>query len=122
MSNTNPLARLFLSYTHSIADNLDRQAAAVECLYGIDLSDEEFAFLANTIKESDQQLLAIFNVLNELYQQYKLQYKTVDGFITDKLITQASSNYVDSLYDWSLKPVNPYKPNPDVLKNILDES
>jgi hypothetical protein len=92
---------------------MDKQADAVECLYGIDLTDEEFKFIANTIKETNSELQSNVKILNELYEQYKLQYKTVDAFIFDKMLSQ-----IEYVYE----PVNPYKPDPDVLKNILDES
>ena len=95
---------------------MDKQADAVECLYGIDLTDEEFEFIANTIKETNSELQANVKILNELYEQYKLQYKTVDAFIFDKMLSQV----VDSAIVY--EPINPYKPDPDVLKNILDES
>ena len=113
MSNSNPLARLFMLYANNIASHMDKQADAVECLYGIDLTDEEFKFIANTIKETNSELQSNVKILNELYEQYKLQYKTVDAFIFDKMLSQ-----IEYVYE----PVNPYKPDPDVLKNILDES
>ena len=116
MSNSNPLARLFMLYANNIASHMDKQAEAVECLYGIDITEEEFELIVNTIKECNKELHANFSILNELSQQYKLQYETIDGFILDKQIIQA----VDSAIVY--EPVNPYKPDPDVLKNILDES
>ena len=113
MSNSNPLARLLLASSETLAEHLDAQQQAIECLYGQLLSKDELEYVANTIEEKHELIYEQFTVIGDLLNQYK------NHIAIARRLAIKISDY-DSLFE--IPQVDAYKPDPDVLKNILDES
>ena len=113
MSNSNPLARLLLASSETLAEHLDAQQQAIECLYGQSLSKDELEYVANTIEEKHELIYEQFTVIGDLLNQYK------NHIAIARRLAIKISDY-DSLFE--IPQVDSYKPDPDVLKNILDES
>ena len=113
---TSPTSHILQSSVDALKLLLDRQATIIECLYGIDITNEEFEYLAANHDSTDTDIRDQFRIISHILSQYVDQYRATQGFIT-QLREHRFNEELDESIHVSTEPL--IRPDPSVLSRLF---